>query len=374
MATEPRPNSGKPTLRIAVVNSARNYGGQEAMAVLLAGALRERGHDVLFLCRPVFPALERVQGMVTVAPVLTGVDWDPLGIWRSWRAFRRHGSDVVLVTTNKDMRSAAIAAAWARIPVVVSRGMARPFPDKTRYRFLYGRLSAHLIANSRATQEIALESGPWLHRARTSVVHNGVDPEPFRSANPAEVGVPKGALTIGFVGRFVEWKGVMTLAEAWPTVARELPDAHLVLVGEGEMEGEMRDRLRNVDRVHWLGFRRDIPGVMQSLDILAFPSKMEGFGLAALEAMAAGVPVVAARACALPELIDDGRHGFLVTPDEPSELAEALIRLGKDEALRRAMGERGAERVDRDFSLTAMMDAYEERLIAVARRGVADRR
>ena len=100
---------------------------------------------------------------------------------------------------------------------------------------------------------------------------------------------------------------------------------------------------------------------------------MEGFGLAALEAMAAGVPVVGARACALPELIRDGHDGLLVEPHDSSQLAEALIRLGKDETLRRILGERGAECVDRDFSLSRMVDAYEERLIDVARAGVEDR-
>lgn len=353
-------------MKIAIVNTARNYGGQEAMAVLLSRELRSRGHDVLFLCRPVFPALDRIDDGIEVETGLTGIDWDPRGILRSRSALKRHGSRVLLATTNKDMRSAALAAASLDVPVVVRRAMARPLRDVLHYRILYGRLPAHIVVNSEATLRIMLESAPWVSSERTSVVYNGIDGRAFSEAEPADLGVPEGSLAIGFVGRFVEWKGVMTVAEAWPKVAAALPDAHLVLVGEGEMEEEMRARLDGTERVAWTGFRHDIPAVMQALDVLAYPSTMEGFGLAAAEAMAARLPVVGANACALPEVIEDGGTGILVPPRDPTALADALVRLGRDGGLREEMGSRGRERVRRRFARSRMVDEYEACLRTVA--------
>jgi glycosyltransferase involved in cell wall biosynthesis len=346
-------------VRVAVVNTARNYGGQEAMAALLAERLGQRGHDVRFVCRPVFPALERLRGVVPVDPVLGGIDWSPLGLLRARRLLRAGRIEVVLATTNKDMRSAAIAAWSLGIPVVVRRAMARPLRDSLHYRFLYGRLPAHIVTNSHATLRIMLDSAPWIDPARTSVIHNGIDPGPFREGKPADLGVPRGALTVGFVGRFVDWKGVLTLADAWRILAPRLPEAHLVLVGEGEMEPEMRRRLRGVERVHWAGFRTDVPAVMKALDVLAFPSVREGFGLAAVEAMAAGVPVVAARAAALPEVVEHEGQGLLVPPGDARSLAMAIERLARDDELRARLGASGRARVDRDFDEAGMVDRYE---------------
>jgi glycosyltransferase involved in cell wall biosynthesis len=354
-------------VRVAIANTARNYGGQEAMAVRLAENLAARGHDVLFLCRPVFPALDRVRAPVRVAAVLGGLDWSPTTIVRAAGELRRARSEVLLVTTNKDMRSAALGARLRGVPVVVRRAMARPLRSAPHYRYLYGRLPAHIVANSRATLRIMLDSAPWLDVGRTSVIYNGIDPRPFRETPPAALGLGEGALTIGFVGRFVEWKGVLTVAEAWRRVAPRLPDAHLVLAGTGEMEPQMRARLDGVPRVHWLGFRRDVPAVMRALDILAFPSRMEGFGIAAIEAMAAGVPVIAARAAALPEVVGHEAQGLIVPPADVGALAAAMERLAADPVLRRRLGDAGRERVDREFTETVMVDRYERVLAAAAR-------
>ncbi|MFW6088743.1 MAG: glycosyltransferase family 4 protein [Gemmatimonadota bacterium] len=354
-------------LRIGVVNTARNYGGQEAMAVLLANEFRDRGHDVLFLCRRVFPAPDDLSPHLRVETVLDGVDWSPLGILRARRSLRRHGTEVVLATTNKDMRS-AVPAAWSLgVPVVVRRAMARPLKGSPHYRFLYGRLPRHLVANSHATRRIMLDSAPWLRSDAVSVIHNGIAPGPFDDAEPAALGVPERALVFGFVGRLVEWKGVLKLADAWRAAAPRLPGAHLVIAGEGEMEEAMRTRLGDTERVHWLGFRSDVPSVMKALDALVFPSWMEGFGLAALEAMAAGIPVVAADAGALPEVVGHEREGLLVPARDADALAAAMIRLAEDGELRRRLGAGGHARARREFSIGRMVDAYEQVLLKAGR-------
>jgi glycosyltransferase involved in cell wall biosynthesis len=355
-------------VRVVIANTARNYGGQEAMAALLAIRLADRGHDVRFLCRPLYPALDRVQARVPVSAVLGGMDWSPRGVVRARRVLRAHGTEVLLATTNKDMRTAAVAGWSLGVPIVVRRAMARPLRSSLHYRFLYGRLPARIVANSHATRRIMTESAPWIDGERVTVIHNGIDPRPFQKAEPLDLGLPPGAIAVGFVGRFVDWKGVLTLAEAWRMAAPLLPTTHLVLAGAGPMEPTMRTRLEGVDRVHWLGFRNDVPALMRALDVLAFPSVMEGFGLAALEAMAAGVPVIAADAAALPEVVGHEEEGLVVPPGDPGALAAAVKRLATDHTLRQTLGERGKARVDREFSEDRMVDRYEEVLVDAATR------
>jgi glycosyltransferase involved in cell wall biosynthesis len=108
-----------------------------------------------------------------------------------------------------------------------------------------------------------------------------------------------------------------------------------------------------------------VPSVLHSIDIAVVPSHWEGFGIIAAEAMLARVPVVAANASSLPEIIRDGQEGLLVPPRDPAALAEAVIRLALDPGLRRRLGEAGRSRVLNEFSAARMIDSFEEVLDSV---------
>jgi glycosyltransferase involved in cell wall biosynthesis len=141
-----------------------------------------------------------------------------------------------------------------------------------------------------------------------------------------------------------------------------------VLVGKGPAEAAARALLDGALRVHWLGFRRDVAAVLKGMDVLAAPSHWEGFGLVAAEALAAGVPVVAADASSLREIVRDGREGLLVPPGDVEALAAALVRLGRDPAERGRMAAAGPPRVAAEFTLEGMIDRYEALLSRLSRR------
>jgi len=172
-----------------------------------------------------------------------------------------------------------------------------------------------------------------------------------------------------FVGQLIERKGPQDLLAAHELVLQAFPDAQLVLVGKGPAEAAARALFDGAPRVHWLGFRRDVAAVLKAMDVLAVPSHWEGFGLVAAEALAAGVPVVAADASSLPEIVRDGREGLLVPPGDVDALAAALIRLGRDPAERLRMGAAGPPRVAAEFSLDGMIDRYEALLSRLSRQG-----
>src|SRR5690606_23274361 len=141
---------------------------------------------------------------------------------------------------------------------------------------------------------------------------------------------------------------------------------HLLLVGRGSQEGLLRERLAGVPRVHFPGYRDDVPEVVRALDLLVLPSYVEGAPNVVLEAMAAGRAVVATAVSGTPELVIEGVTGRLVPPGDPQALAGALAALVADGEMRARMGAAGAERARRDFAIGAMLDAYEELLAGEA--------
>ena len=137
-----------------------------------------------------------------------------------------------------------------------------------------------------------------------------------------------------------------------------IPEAQLVLVGQGDLRSELEGQ----PRVHLLGVRDDIPEILAAADIFALSSDWEGLPLALIEAMAAGLPVVATAVGCVPEVVEDGVSGLLINRGDQAELVAALTSLARDSALRRRMGE-AARRRSEAFSLQAMVSAY-ERLFA----------
>jgi glycosyltransferase involved in cell wall biosynthesis len=135
----------------------------------------------------------------------------------------------------------------------------------------------------------------------------------------------------------------------------------LVLVGDGEMRGEIETLLNDAGATDqsWLpGYRDDTDRFYQSLDLFVLPSRREGISNTILEAMASGLPVVATRVGGNPEIVEDRVSGTLVPPENPQALADALLAYLREPALLARHGQAGRERALRDFSMQAMVDAY----------------
>lgn len=328
-------------MNVVISNASGLWGGLHTVTESLVRGLQEGGHRVLVLCRPGSVLEERMREIGACEPVLGGMDLNPFTMWRIGRELRRHRADVLLALKNKDVKLSVPAAAILGIPSVVRRADDQPFRNRPDIALLSGRLTTHHVANSHATRRTMLGSAPWLNPADVSVIYNGIDPEPFRTVTPAGLALPPGALVIGFVGRIEERKGIFELAEAWPRLAAALPAAHLVIAGRGPQEAEAKSRLADAQRVHWLGYRADVPAVMKALDLLVVPSHWEGFGFVLAEAMAAGVPVAASRASNLPEIFDEGVQGRFFAAH--------------------------VERVRQCFTTHRMVDEYETLLLRVVR-------
>jgi glycosyltransferase involved in cell wall biosynthesis len=215
---------------------------------------------------------------------------------------------------------------------------------------LDARGADRVVANSRAT-------AACVRGATAAVVYPGVhvpaEPPPPRTGDE---------FVVGFAGRLVPLKGVDVLLRAVALIAGELPRLRLEIAGDGPENGMLRRLARELgigERVAFAGWRTDLTDVRRGWDVAVQPSREEAFGVAAAEAMASGLPVVASAAGGLPELVVEGETGYLVGPGDPEALAGRLRALACDPALRRAMGSAGHARVRAHFSSAGFVRAIE---------------
>jgi glycosyltransferase involved in cell wall biosynthesis len=217
------------------------------------------------------------------------------------------------------------------------------------------------------------------HRGLEQVVYYGItDPyehrehEPYpRQARMEILGLPPTAFVLGFIAEFIAWKDHPTLISAFAKVADAFPEAVLLLIGTGAQRGELEALARNLachDRIHFLGPRPDARRLLGLLDAYVHPSRGEGFGLAVVEAMLAGVPVIVSNEGAFPEYVKDHHTGLVVGGGDTDGLARALRELMTQPELARQLAAAGRVHCLKHFSpvrFASEMTAVLERVIAV---------
>lgn len=364
-SASPLPRHSCLPMRIVLSNSSSRWGGVHKVTEILARGLQARGHDLVVFGYPGSMLEQRMRDVAPFEPILKGMDFHPAVLARAASALRRHQADVVLTLMRKDVMLTAPAAAALGIPIVVRHANQQPLGHNAFWRLLYGAIPSLHIANAEATKETLLASSKWLREDQVKVIYNGIDPAPFDAARPLDLDLPGNAIVVGYAGSFERRKGMLELARAWQRVADAVPSAHLVLVGKGSMEPEMRSILTAAPRVHWAGYRQEIFSVLRAFDVMVLPSYTEGAPNIVLEAMCAGAAIVATAVSGTPELVRDGSDARLVPPHDEAALGAALIAVLSDAALRARMTASARSRVVECFRLADMIEAYEHMLTEV---------
>jgi glycosyltransferase involved in cell wall biosynthesis len=301
-------------------------------------------------------SVERSGGTVTVEP--RGPGFDPRAILRLAAFLRRQRACVVHTHALDPMFYAAFAAVLARTPVRVHT-QHNTFIDtwdwKDRLKFrIAARFFTALAGVSEESLRGMLRAGAPPKRALT--VLNGID-------CTAYAGIQKltgDRQVAGAVGRLAPEKGIDDLLRAFAAV-RSGMDASLLIAGDGPDRMKLEALAAELgigDAVEFAGYTANVAEALARMDVFVLPSRSEGIPLALLEAMAAGLPVVAARVGGVPEVVADGETGVLVPPGDPPALAAAMADLLSDPLRRREAGERGRARVRRHFSHTRMAQSY----------------
>jgi glycosyltransferase involved in cell wall biosynthesis len=227
------------------------------------------------------------------------------------------------------------------------------------------------------SRAVELAHRPKNHQGPAAVVYNGVrDPfekpetEPYPRNFRAQLNIPEDALLLCYIGAFIGWKDHTTILHAFQKLDPAL-NAHLMLIGKREIGSNVEEQVEamNNPRVRIIKPRPDARRILGAVDIYVHSSRREGFGLAVVEAMLAGRPVVVTREGAFPEYVEDGKTGLLAEPGDPSSFAAKIEQLARDPESARRIGAAGRQACLERFSPAAAAAAVRNFLIAVAPGG-----
>jgi glycosyltransferase involved in cell wall biosynthesis len=363
------------TLATLHVNTEPTWRGGEQQTLYLLVGLQKRGHPVTLCAQAGSPMVERARaaGIETIPMRMRG-EADPVAIARLRQLLRHRRPQVVHCHTSHAHTLVGVAARTlgrARPKVLLSRRVdfsifRHSFFGLNRLKY---RLVDHIVAISHRIRDVLLEDG--LQSERIEVVHSGIDPARFEGAAAVdlrrEFDLPAETLVVLNVAFFAEHKGQRFLVEAAPEILRRCPNAAIFLVGEGELQPELEElaaRLGVEKRVFFPGFRADVPGILRGADVYVMPSTMEGLGTSVLDALCCGLPVVAARAGGIPEMITDDENGLLVPPSDSVAVADAVVRLLESPTERERLGAAGPRTVAAEYTVERMVEGN----LAVYRR------
>jgi glycosyltransferase involved in cell wall biosynthesis len=281
---------------------------------------------------------------------------------------REQGANVLHCHHYSPFVYGAVARLWQPLRVVFTEhGRAHDGPPSWKRKVanqVFGRLPASIHAVSKDLKQHLVKEG--FTSDRIDVIYNGIDPgvpptRAQRDAARAALGCAHSELLIGAVGRLDPVKDLPTLLEAFETVASAHGTARLVLIGEGPERARLERLIDERDlgeRVTLAGYRRDVRALLPALDVYVNSSIFEGVSLTILEAMAAGLPVVATSVGGTPEVVSDGVTGRLVPARQPTALADAISTILSNRTMASSLASHGRIRLEQRFSLGQMVQSY----------------
>ena len=369
---------------VGFVLGTLGIGGAEGQVIRLAERLPAYGfRPVLVIMEETGPYLETVREMGMPLHCthsrMTYRKYDPRftyhfgrTVWRMRQAFNAERVEIIHAFLYWAYIFAALASPIARNKVLITSRRSRGIFKEGRFGYqgienLTNRLVDAATVNSLGLYDDAL-GREKIDRDRMCVIYNGVDIEGFDAVEPANLRTEYPELAdaeplAGAVGNLKRIKGYPDLLEAVALARREVPKLKLAVLGfdNDSLREELEERKRALGlegAVVFAGGRKHVWPYYYALDVLAHPAHSEGFANVLLEAMAAGIPIVATDVGGNKESVSDGETGFIVPPKDPKAMAEKLVLLAKDPAMAKVFGKEGRRRVEARFSVDAMVRAH----------------
>ncbi len=350
------------------------YGGMEEWIRLVSVGLLDRGHNVTIIGRRDSAFIKRLNKMEVKATCLElniSGDFNPVTIFRIKSILKTQKIDIIVVNFNKDIRLGGLAARLAgKVPVVWSVGI-----NLTKkvfiHRFLTPRLIDAVIVPSTSLRNQITDSG-YINPDICEIIPIGI---PETNSSPPrndarrllreKYSLPVNSCIAVTAARFVKQKGHINLVKAAAAIADRFPEIHFLLLGDGPLELILKKEIasRRLSR-HFIfaGMLNDVNLELIGADLMIHPSIEEPYGIAVLEGMRAGLPIVASRVGGIPEVVDEGNTALLADPGDPLHLSERVISLLESRTKMNKLGEEGYRRWQKEFRFDIMIDRIENKL------------
>ena len=326
--------------------------------------MRARGHRAVLVAHPEGELFRRASEGPDLFPLAPMNEIDLATAWKLSKLVRKWKPEIVHAHDPHAVTMAALGLSFGapepRPKIVASRRVDFHLQSHAFSQWKYRQVDG-FIAASRAIKDILVQDR--IPAGRIAVVHDGIDVEKIENRPAvdlhAEYWLPHGVPLVVNVGALVGHKGQKFLIDAMPLVLREVPDAHLIIFGEGDLRAPLERQVKNLSltkRVLLPGFREDVLSLMKSADLFVMSSVTEGLGSAVLDAMAMGLAVVGTTAGGIPEAVVPNVTGELVAPADSKALAAAIVKLLKNPRLRREYGDAGRQHVAERFGVDKLVD------------------
>jgi glycosyltransferase involved in cell wall biosynthesis len=351
-------------MRILQICSAREIGGGERHLADLANALASRGHEVFAALSPASPLSSQLFSLpsrnIIELPMRNSLN--VATAMKLSRFVRAHSIDIVHAHVARDYLLATLTTDRSESRLVLTRHVL--FPLRRIHRLTLRRTS-RVIAVSQAVADSLLAQRVF-EPAKIVTIHNGIDVDRFATAKvePARNDHPR----VGMIGHIAPIKGQEDFVRAAVIASQYRDDIEFVIAGEDKTDShENRRALEKLiselmmdERIRLLGWTNDVVSFLSTLDVYVSPARSEPFGLSIVEAMAAGVPVVATASEGAREIVDDNETGRLVPIGESEVIAATVLDLLEDESERKRLAENARVAAGERFSLERMVEQTEQ--------------
>lgn len=351
------------SVRSLHIDTARTWRGGQNQCLLTVKGLRELGHETLLVAHPDGELRRRAPQDEWLVPLAPRFEVDFHAAWRLARLMREKRPAIIHAHDPHGVALAALALAFRQPDpapqLVVSRRVDFRLRTNAFSKYKHRQVRRFICASDAICR--ILRADGFAPECLVTV-HEGIDLEHVASAPPLSLHeafwLPEGAPVILNVAALVPHKGQRYLVEAMAQVVRAVPEARLVILGEGELRPALERQVVDLgleSHVLLPGFRRDVLSLMKTCDVFVLSSVMEGLGTSLLDAMACARPIVGTNAGGIPEVVVDGETGHVVPPRDADALADALTDLLSDDERARAFAAAGFERVRHRFSVARMV-------------------
>jgi L-malate glycosyltransferase len=367
------------------VDTERTWRGGERQVFELATRLPQSEFRSVIAAPPKSPLIEKAAAAgLAVQPLAGRGEISPMLVYSLMQGVKRFNADIFHVHSSHGLIGAAIVRAITshRMKVIYSRRtdfrLKTTFLGISRKKYVLG--TDIIVCVSEAIRQILLADG--LTQDQVTTVYSGIDltrfvPHSHREKIRTDLDVKPGQTVVGMVAALAPHKDPLNFVSAARIIADRFPEAVFWIVGTGTMWDDVQALISSSSldhRVRMLGFRSDIPELLSGMDIFCISSREEGLCTSILDAMAMELPVVATRAGGIPEAVDHGKTGLLVSVQDPGQLASALGELIADAAKAKQFGAAGRNRVKEIFLIESTVRKTAEIYRAILSRCDSERK